>query len=287
MPKADRPTIGAYVCPMDDSERTKLGPPEDEPILPWYEGRFTHAFVALHPFFAVDGLHPSVCESGSLILKRSAKPDGIGLLEWMGEARTDRRTGKEIDSDMLDAIAKEFARPVRWQSICREAGFTSHCDLDCALRTHIGGLRQELANVRLTEKLLLYCDREGIFLPTEGRFEPVMQDALMQMFVRAGCREIVAGDEFGDEDRLVDVEALTGGRPWVGEEDVPAYGARRLFAPDRSLLAWVHWDSFHTVIFGTDDSLAGLRLSELFEGFWCSEATVTYWLTQPPIPLVQ
>ena len=272
---------------MDASDRRTSGPPEDVPLLPWYQGAFTHAFVALHPFFAIDGLHPGVCESGSLIVRRSEAPEEADLLEWADAASADRRRGKEIDGERLDSIAKAFGKPVRWRTICKDAGIADHCELDRALRTHIGGLRHDLADPRLTEQLLHHCDREAIFLPTEGRFEPIMQDALMHMFARAGCRRIFAGDEFGDEERPVDVEALTGGRPWVGAEDVPAYGARRLYAPDLSLLAWVHWDSFQTVIFGTEGSLAGMRLDDLFEGFWCSEDTVSYWLTQPPIPLVQ
>lgn len=273
---------------MDQIDRAKFGPPDDVGILPWYDGDFTHAFVALHPFFSIEGLHPGTCENGSLILLRSEAPGDRGLLEWADEAEADRRIGREIDADALDGITKRFARTVGWKSVCREAGFADHCELDCALRTHIHGLRQDLASPQLTERLLHYCDREGLFLPTEGRFEPLMQAALMQMFVRAGHREIVAGGEFdGDDERLVAIAALAGDRPWVGVEDVPAYGARRLFVPDRSLLAWVHWDSFYTLILGTETSLAGVRLNGLFEGFWCSDATTTYWLTQPPIALVQ
>lgn len=53
------------------------------------------------------------------------------------------------------------------------------------------------------------------------------------------------------------------------------------------MLVWVHWDSFYTAVFGTAERLDGSRLGELFEGFWCSNETSTYWLTQPVIPLTQ
>lgn len=272
---------------MDQDELTKFGPPDDTPILPWYGGAFQHAFVALHPFFSVEGLHPGACESGSLVLLRSEMPDGAELLEWADEAKAARKLGKEIEADAVDTIAKRFGRTIGWQAVARAAGFSDHCELDRALRTNIHGLRDDLADSASTERLLRYCDREALFLPTEGRFEPVMQSALIQMFARAGHCEIIAGDEFGNEERLVDLSALAGKKPWVGVEDVPAYGARRLFAPDRSLLAWVHWDSFYTLILGTEAGLAGIRLNQLFEGFWCDTATTTYWLTEPPIPLVE
>lgn len=272
---------------MDQHDLAKFGPPDNTPILPWYGDAFQHAFVALHPFYAVDGLHPGSCESGSLILLRSEMPDDVGLIEWADEATAERKVGKEIDADALDEIAKRFARTIGWRAVGREAGFADHCELDRALRTNIHGLRDDLADPASAERLLRYCDREALFLPTEGRFEPQMQHALMQMFARAGHRDIVAGDEFGEEERLVAVSALSGEKPWVGVEDVPAYGARRLFAPDRSLLAWVHWDSFYTLILGTEAALAGVRLDQLFEGFWCNTATTTYWLNQPPLRLVE
>ena len=60
---------------------------------------------------------------------------------------------------------------------------------------------------------------------------------------------------------------------WRGEKQCPSAGAT----------------PFHGALLGrgTEAGLAGIRLNQLFEGFWCDTATTTYWLTEPPIPLVE
>jgi hypothetical protein len=68
---------------MNEADPAKFGPPDDTPMLPWFGGAFTHSFVALHPFIAIDGLDPRVCEYGTLILPRSSAPADVDLLEWV------------------------------------------------------------------------------------------------------------------------------------------------------------------------------------------------------------
>lgn len=256
-------------------------------MLGWYSGAYTHGFVALHPFFTVEGLDPKTCEHGTLILLGSAAPTAQGLLEWVDEKATDRRVGKEINAEGVDGAAKRFGRKVNWRTICREAGFTDHCDLDRALRTSIGGLKHHVADTTKSDRLASYCSQHRIFPPNEGRFEPLMQASLATVFGRAGHHQLLVGDEFGQDERLVDVSLLERCDLWDGMAELPQYGVKRLIALDRSLLVWVHWDSFYTLILGTAKALEGLRIAELFEGFWCSEETQSYWLTQPCIPLVE
>lgn len=264
-----------------------FGPPDDVPMLLSYEGAFSHAFVALHPFFEIDGLDPSICNNGTIIMSGSDFPLGRDFMEWISEIGTERRSGKEFDQNSLDEIAARFAKKVSWRSICQEAGFADHCELDLALRTMIGGLKAELQDQKLAQRLVTFCQQRGLFLPTEGRFEPVMQTALAEVFQRAGYTEIYAGDEFGEDDLIVPVSFLANGKLWTGGDELPPYELRRLYAPDQSLLAWVHWDSFFAVIFGTEASLRDAKLGDNFEGFWCSEETETYWLMQPCLPLTQ
>jgi hypothetical protein len=114
-----------------------------------------------------------------------------------------------------------------------------------------------------------------------------MQASLIELFERVGMSEVFVGDEFGDDERLVSLAALRGEQAWDRRTDLSPRGIRRIFTPDRSMLIWVHWDSFYTAIFATAERLGGSRLDELFAGFWCSNETTTYWLTQPAIPLMQ
>lgn len=272
---------------MDKTDRGKFGPPDDTPIMPWYDGVYSQGFVALHPFFTVDGLDPNTCEHGTLVLSGSKAPSELGLLEWADEESAKRRAGKEITLERVDGLAKRFGQRIGWRTVYQQNNFTNHCELDRALRTSIGGLRRDIADSAASDQLASYCSRYRIFPPNEGGFQPLMQSSLASIFRQAGFQSLLVGDEFGDDDRLVDISLMERDELWDGMAELPPHGIKRLIAPDRSLFAWVHWDSFYTMIFGTDEAFHGLNINRLFEGFWCSDETNTFWLTQTCIPLVE
>ncbi|MXO66337.1 DUF2711 family protein [Altericroceibacterium endophyticum] len=272
---------------MDNFDRSKLAPPDDAAMLPWYRGAFSHGFVALHPFFTVDGLDPATCDYGTLVMSGSDRPDDVNLLEWMDVLGAERRAGKEIPHGSLADITKRFASRIRWQTICQQLNLPDHRALDRALRTNILGLRRDLEDRAAVERLVTYCRQERIFLPTEGYFQPTMEADLVSLFQRAGLSEVIVGDEFGEDEIVVSLTTLADCSSWETRDDLPKWGARRLIAPDRSLLAWVHWDSFYTAVFGTQERMRDIQIGESFEGFWCSEETTTFWLMEDAVPIVQ
>lgn len=247
-------------------------------MLPWYSGVFSHGFIALHPFFTVDGLDPSTCDYGTLNVAASDRPDGVDLLEWMDELSASRREGKELAGSSIDDIAKRFGQRVSWRSIGEQAGFSDIRSLDLALRSHIMGLRREHEDRGAAKRLTEYCTRQRIFLPTEGEFQATMEADVVGFLERAGFYEVIVGDEFGEDEKLIALESLASPAAWETRQDFPKFGAKRLIAPDHSMLVWVHWDSFYTAVFGTSDRIRESRISEVFEGFWCSNETTTYWL---------
>jgi len=255
-------------------------------MLPWYAGFFDQGFIALHPFFTVEGLDPSACVHGTMVFSRSEMPEGVGLIDWMDAEGAARREGKELQNEAIPGIAKAFGRPIGWGKMLATLGMADHCGLDCALRTHIKGLRKEFADESAARRLEDFCAREKIFLPTEGVIQPLMEAPLIAMLRRAGFDEMVLADEFGDDEKLMPLDPLETQEPWDLRDDLPKWGLRRLIAPDHSLLVWVHWDSFYTAIFGTRDRLEAARPEEEFGGFWCTPATKTYWLLDDAAPLV-
>lgn len=272
---------------MTEIDRSKWPPPEESEMMPWYNQTFDHGFIALHPFFAIDGLNPSLCDHGTHVFSGSERPEGVGLLEWMDEKSAARREGKELFSGSIPEIAKRFGRRIGWREICQAVGLQDHCALDQALRTNIMGLRKELAAPAAAQAMTDYCEAAQIFLPTEGSFQPLMETALVALLRRAGLTEIIVANEFGDDEKSMPVEALEGEVAWELRDDLVKWGVRRLVAPDRSLLIWVHWDSFYTAIFGTEERLRDTQVSADLEGFWCSAKTTTYWLNEDAVPLVQ
>ena len=272
---------------MDDIDRAKFPPPDDTSMLDWYRGTFSDGFIALHPFFTVQGLDPKSCEHGTLVLRGSERPDQVGLIEWMDLHADERRIGKEITASSMADIEKQFSRRIGWREICQQVGLPDHCALDRALRTHILGLAREFEDLDSATRLIAYCNRHNIFLPTEGAFQPNMEASLVHLLQQAGLSDVIVGDEFGEEEKLISLSSLSQATAWASRDDFPNWGARRLMAPDRSLLIWVHWDSFYTAVFGTAERLSNLQLSYALEGFWCSGESTSYWLMQNAIPLVQ
>lgn len=272
---------------MDDLDRAKFPPPDDVAMLPWYEGIFSHGFIALHPFFTVDGLDPRQCDYGTLILSGSDRPEDVDFLEWMDAQSEARRSGKEIPAASIADIAKRFGRRIEWRDICHDAGFADHCALDRALRTTIRGLRSEFEDRNAAEQLTKYCDQNNIFMPTEGAFQSTMEGAIVSLLQHAGLSEVIVGDEFGQDEKLISVASLADVTAFETRSDLSSWGAKRLMAPDRSMLVWVHWDSFYTALFGTSERLRNVRLVEGIEGFWCSDLSTTYWLMQDAIPLLE
>lgn len=256
-------------------------------MLPWFEGAFSHAFIALHPFVAIEGLDPSVCAHGTLILKRTDAPPDVDLIEWIDGEVEQSREGKELTGIAIDEAAIKFGRKVRWREICELADFIDHCALDQALRTSIGGMRKDLEDRTAATRLKSLCREHRLFLPTEGRFEPVMQANLIALLERMGVTEVYVGDEFGEEELLISVAALRGEQPWNDRSDLISWAIQRIYPPDHSVLIWVHWDSFYTAVFATAERLNGSNISELLEGFWCTNETTSYWMIEPQISLVQ
>lgn len=255
-------------------------------MLPWYEGVFDAGFIALHPFFTVEGLDPAACVHGTMVFSRSEMPEGVGLIDWMDAEGAARREGKEIQNGAIPGIAKAFGHAIGWGKMTATLGMADHCALDCALRTHIKGLRKQYADEAAARRLEDHCAREKIFLPTEGVIQPLMEAPLIAMLRRAGFNEMILSDEFGDDEKLLPLDALQDEVSWDLRDDLPRWGVRRIIAPDRSLLIWVHWDSFYTGIFGARDRLEAARPEKELEGFWCTPSTKTYWLLDEAAPLV-
>lgn len=272
---------------MTEFDRQIFGPPDDTAILRWYEAAYDYAFVALHPFFSVEGLDPATCEHGTLVLPGRHKPENLNVMEWAQRERAARLVGKELQSSSVDDVSKLFGSAIAWRTICDRAGFADHRELNRVLRTHIGGLKADFSDPRGAERLIAYCNQAKTFLPTEGMLQPLMEHSFVELFRRAGLSAITVADEFGDEEHLVDLAALDTPTSWVTSQSLPVPCPRRLFAPDRSLLVSVHWDSFFTLILGTRERLAETGLTEYFEGFWCTDETSIDWLFEPFIPLVQ
>src|SRR5208337_3346651 len=120
-----------------------------------YGGRFESLYVVLHPFVRV--------------------PD---QLAW-------KRT-KQYPSD---AQIARLGTKCAWAEVAGQTGLHTCAKLNQALLTSIGSLDAEFGDVPASEALRSFLESESIWMPEEGRFEPLPQMDFLDAFEAAGQEE--------------------------------------------------------------------------------------------------
>jgi hypothetical protein len=141
-----------------------------------------------------------------------------------------------------------------------------------ALLTSIGSLEDFLADRSGRDALQAFLQSQPIWMPTEGRFEPLLQRDFLMVFSRAGFDELVFVPEFPNSDPVVRL-------PLSGLEDgsIPFPACGTLLSPDASFLFTVDWDSFFTLFYGTHAFVAEAARSLNLEGFFATPNTDHAW----------
>ncbi len=225
---------------MHQPPRNITYPAYDQPILQWYAGYYDCVFVAFHPFFRL--ATPNVSEY----------PD--------------------------DHVIKQSASRVRWCEMQARSGIPDAKLLNQALLTAIGALNERYTRPDLYQQLMTACERDDIFMPGEGLFEPTMDRDIVRAFQLAGYEYATFGDEFA-EDAVVKplapfaTNSTTIRDVWLTDNIM----TRNLYSPDKRLLFTVDWDSFYTLICSAEATVRAIVDECAFEGFYCMRTTYHHW----------
>jgi hypothetical protein len=213
-------------------------PPYDAPLMDAYGHRFESVYVILHPFVAV--------------------PEHLA---W--------RAARQYPSDeqILSAGAK-----CSWASVAAQTGIRSCDKMNQALLTSIRSLNDEFCDFPASIALQEFLQSSSVWMPTEGRFEPLLQMDLLDAFEIDGQEELVFVPEFPKADPI---QQLGVQRLKNREEAFPSRGT--LAAPDGSFLFTVDWDSFFTLFYGPLDFVAEVVGRNKLEGFFATPTTEHSW----------
>jgi hypothetical protein len=213
-------------------------PPYGTPLVDAYNGRFEAAFVVLHPFIGV--------------------PES---LSW-------RSIGKYPDDAEILACGTRH----RWTAVASETGLGFCARVNQALLTSIGSLKGDLADRSGRDALRSFLVSRPIWMPTEGRFEPILQPSFLQVFTAAGFQELIYVPELANFHPAVRL-------PLEGLQDgsIPFPGCGTLIAPDLSFVITVDWDSFFTIFYSSRDFLTESARRLDLEGFFASSNTDHAW----------
>ena len=208
------------------------------PLAEAYGGRFDSVFVVLHPFARI--------------------PQS---LSW-------KVTRRYPDDAQIAALGTRCD----WSEVTAQIGLNSCARMNQVLLTSIGSLSDYMADPVGSERLQNFLENEQIWMPAEGRFEPLLWSNFLQIFALAGIEELVFVPEFPHSDPVVRL-SIAG----IRDGSIPFPTCGTLLAPDSSFLFTVDWDSFFTLFYGrrslVDEAMRKLNL----EGFFATANTNHAW----------
>jgi len=213
-------------------------PPYDAPLAEAYGGHFESAYVILHPFVGV--------------------PEPLA---W--------KNAKQYPDD--EQILSRGVK-VPWAQIATQTGLSTCAKVNQALLTSIGSIGEELRDAPASETLASFLQSDSIWMPTEGRFEPLLQEDFLNAFETAGLDELIFVPEFPHTDPIqrLSVSGLTNRQILF-----PSRGT--LAAPDASFLLTVDWDSFFTLFYGPRELVTEVARRRNLEGFFATPTTEHFW----------
>lgn len=166
-------------------------------------------------------------------------------------------------------------RAVLWKDVVKRSGLPNVAAVDIALRTKIYGLSAEFMNEDFADRLERLYETERILPPTEGEHSSILHNSVLELFQELGHDWVWVGDEFCTERKLYWIDDLK-----AGIND-PISGHCNVFAPDKSLLWTVHWDSHFSFLCSSSEmALKSAGVEEKLEGFFCDSETEVYWSLQ-------
>jgi hypothetical protein len=213
-------------------------PPYDAPLADAYGGCYESVFIILHPFISV--------------------PDNLA---WKATKTY------PTDEQILSQGTKSS-----WASVSAQTGLSTCAKLNQALLTSTGSITPELSDSTAATALQRFLQSESVWMPVQGRFEPLLQMDFLAAFAAAGHEELVFVPEFPHTDpiQLLNVPHLKNHK-----EAFPSRGT--LLAPDESFLFTVDWDSFFTLFYGPRAFVTEVARQQNLEGFFATPTTEHSW----------
>ena len=247
--------------------------PHEGKIKDHYKDFYESAFVAFLPFFKVDRQHTDNTnfKKSKQITHEEARQE-LDILKDIPPFNADIFSYSNKDFPTDQEIFKS-GQAISWDTIIKGAGLKDNSDLNKALRTSIGALRQVFSRPELTEKLNTYTSNQHIWHPTEGGFDTFSKVAIYNTFKLLNKNEVIVIDEFYETNSTLELDKLTA---FEFAEKI-GYKDYFIYSSDKELLFTIEWDSFFFLIATGQEKMNKIISSKLFEGFLCNEKTEHTW----------
>jgi len=213
-------------------------PPYAIPLVEAYDGLFESVFIVLHPFVRVPA-----------------------ALAW-----------STTRNYPLDAQILSHGVKCPWSQVAEYTGLTSCARINRALLTSIGSLNSDLADPAAAGALQAFLQAQPIWMPVEGRFEPLLRAGLLRAFALANAPKLLFVPEFPATNPVATLPI-----PGLRDGSIPFPSRGTLLAPDHSFLFTVDWDSFFTLFYGPRAFMTRAAAALNLEGFFATPNTEHAW----------
>jgi len=247
--------------------------PHEGKIKDHYKDFYETVFIAFLPFFKIDKPHTENTNfKKSKQITHEETRQELDILKDLPPFNADIFSYSNKDFP-TDREIFESGQAISWDTVIKGSGLKDNSELNKALRTSIGALRQVFRRPELTEKLNNYTSNQSIWHPTEGGFDTLSKVAIYKTFKLLDKNEVVVTDEFYETTSIFELDKLTA----FDFAEKISYKDYFIYSSDKELLFTIEWDSFFFLIATGQEKMNKTISSKLFEGFLCSEKTEHTW----------
>ena len=247
--------------------------PHEEKIENHFKEFFNCVYVAFMPFFKIENQfsNNNNYKKSEKITFEQAKKE-LDILKKIQEPNAEIFSYSNEDYPTTAEIYKS-GKIVSWKSIVSEIDLKDSTELNKALRTSIGALREIFRKNELCEKLNNYTEENNIWHPTEGNFDVFSKIGIYRIFKMFNKNEILIVDEFYENKNTIYLNQLT---EYEFLEKI-GYDDYYIYSIDKEILFTIEWDSFFFLIATDKNKMEKIIKEKYFEGFLCDSKTTHNW----------
>lgn len=258
---------------MDIFTENFLYPEENKPLLQHFSSYFDAVYIGLIPFFKLNNAEVSSRSKASKkVLSLEDAQQQNPILNRLRPSKT-RVIYANDESYPSDKEICHGGKPVTWKQILNKTSLADYKELNRALMTSVGALRQEFQTPKALQILKDYTEGEGIFHPTEGAFDVFTKQQIYKLLKKYDCSQIVVTDEFYDETKELDIVALDE-TSFINQIGFKHY---YLYPQNKTILFTISWDYFFFFIAIDSCKINPNEIEANFEGFWAAAEDSHLW----------
>ncbi len=160
-------------------------------------------------------------------------------------------------------------KPVKWSEIVSKLALKSIGELDIGLRTCIHGLKKELCDEVLADKICA-LESQSIIEPWEGEVSPFIAFPFLNFLKAKGYGTVLCTNEFSAQIQKLPVGDIL-------QDKTEIDFIQNIETEDEKILLSTHWDSHFSVLLSSEKLVREFISAYNIEGFFCDENTEIYW----------